>query len=375
MEAQKQLTIHDNIPILPFSNNNIILNVAAATFDKPEATLYQYYLEGNDNGWSQWTKESKKEYTNLSSGDYKLHLRAKNIYGIISNEDTFAFTILSPWYFSGWAYALYGLIFLGLLSLVRYSELKRLNKKHALELDLVAFEKLKELDQLKSQFFANISHEFRTPLTLILGQIESVLSSQVDIKEKGKLHVADRNARRLLTLINQLLDLSKLESGSMELKAEQHNIVSFLKSLFYSFESIAESKKITLKFESEFENIPVLFDPDKMEKIFYNLVSNAFKFTPADGEIKVSLNILNNVLVEIHVKDSGKGMGKKELLHIFDRFYQADSSSTREYEGTGIGLSLTKELIVLHKGTISVNTELGKGTEFIIKSSSRKYNS
>ncbi len=362
----KSAGFQDNKLILPFSDNNVIFNVAATTFDKPEATLYEYYLEGNDDGWSQWTTESKKEYTNLSHGNYKFHVRSKNVYGIISEEDSFAFTILSPWYFSGWSYAFYSLIFLGLLFLIRHSELKRLNKKHALELELVAYEKLKELDQLKSQFFANISHEFRTPLTLILGQIESVLSSKIEIKEKGKLHVADRNARRLLTLINQLLDLSKLESGSMELKAEQHNIVSFLKSLFYSFESIAESKKITLKFESEFENIPVVFDPDKMEKIFYNLVSNAFKFTPVDGEIKVRLNILNNSLVEVHVKDTGKGISKGELIHIFDRFYQADGSSTREYEGTGIGLALTKELIELHKGSISVSTEIGKGTEFII---------
>ncbi|MEJ2615250.1 MAG: HAMP domain-containing sensor histidine kinase, partial [Ignavibacteriaceae bacterium] len=201
---------------------------------------------------------------------------------------------------------------------------------------------------------------------LILGQIESVLSSKIDIKEKGKLHVANRNARRLLTLINQLLDLSKLESGSMELKTKQHNIVSFLKSLFYSFESIAESKKITLKFKSELENIPVVFDPDKMEKIFYNLVSNAFKFTPTNGEIKVSLDIFNSTMVRIHVKDNGKGIDKKELTHIFDRFYQADGSSTREYEGTGIGLSLTKELIELHKGNISVISEEGQGTEFIV---------
>ena len=350
----------------PFEYNDITFQFSTVNYDKSEANLYQYYLEGNDDVWSQWTTETVKEYTNVSNGNYKFHVRSKNIYGIIGKEDSFDFIVLSPWYFSGWAYVLYSIIFLGLLFLLRHFELKRLNKKHAVELDLVAFEKLKELDQLKSQFFANISHEFRTPLTLILGQIESVLSSKIDVKEKGKLHVANRNARRLLTLINQLLDLSKIESGSMELKAEQHNIVSFLKSLFWSFESIAESKKITLKFETEFENIPVIFDPDKMEKIFYNLVSNAFKFTPAGGEIKVCLNILNNSMVELHIKDTGKGISKEQFIHIFDRFYQGDSSNTREYEGTGIGLSLTKELIELHKGTISVSTEVGKGTDFIV---------
>ncbi|HKI45723.1 MAG TPA: ATP-binding protein [Balneolales bacterium] len=255
------------------------------------------------------------------------------------------------------------------IAYARYEDFKNLDEaKNKIEITLgelkIAQAQLKELDQLKSQFFANISHEFRTPLTLILGQIESVLSSKIDIKEKGKLHVANRNARRLLTLINQLLDLSKLESGTMELKAEQHNIVSFLKSLFYSFESMAESKRINLKFESEFENIPVVFDPDKTEKIFYNLVSNAFKFTPANGEIKVSLSVVANSLVEVRIKDTGKGIKKDQIPYIFDRFYQVDGANTREYEGTGIGLSLTKELVELHKGKITVDSEEGRWTEF-----------
>jgi DNA-binding response OmpR family regulator len=192
------------------------------------------------------------------------------------------------------------------------------------------------------------------------------MSGNIEIKEKGKLQVANRNARRLLTLINQLLDLSKLESGSMELKAEQHNIVAYLKSLFYSFESLAESQKISLIFESEYENIPVVFDPDKMEKIFYNLISNAFKFVSLDGEVKVCLNIINSN-VEIRIKDSGIGISSDRLHHIFDRFYQVDGSATRKHEGTGIGLALTKELIGLHNGNISVNSTEGKGSEFILQ--------
>ncbi len=213
--------------IFSFKDNNITFRCSAVSFDKSAANLYQYFLDGYDKEWSQWIAEPIKEYTNLSGGKYKFHVRSKNVYGVISKEDIFGFIVLSPWYFSGWAYLFYSLAFLGIIYIVRYFELKRLNKKHALELHLVAYEKLKELDKLKSQFFANISHEFRTPLTLILGQIESVLSSKIEIKEKGKLHIANRNARRLLTLINQLLDLSKIESGSMELKTKNHNIVSF----------------------------------------------------------------------------------------------------------------------------------------------------
>ncbi len=349
-----------------FNKNNISFFFATPNYDRSTANQFQYFLEGNDEKWSEWTKAAEKEYTNLSSGTYKFHVRSRNIYGKIGKEAQFVFTILAPWYLSWWTYILYFLILVGILYLIRLSELKRIRKKHAMELELFEYKKLKELDQLKSQFFANISHEFRTPLTLILGQIDSVLSSAMEPKEKGKLHVANRNAKRLLGLINQLLDLSKLEAGSMQLKAEQHNIVSFLKSLFYSFESLAESQKITLKFESELQNIPVVFDSDKMEKVFYNIVSNSLKFTSEGGEIKVTLLIIHESDLEIKIHDTGKGISKEDIPHVFDRFYQVDSTSTREYEGTGIGLALTKELIELHKGTIEVSSIEGEWTEFII---------
>ena len=257
------------------------------------------------------------------------------------------------------------------IAYARFEDFKHVEEaKNKIEITLnelkIAQAQLQELDKLKSRFFANISHEFRTPLTLILGQIDSIMSGSIKIKEKGKLQIADRNAKRLLALINQLLDLSKLESGSMKLKAEQHNIVSFFKSLFYSFESLAESQKIILKFESEYKNIPVVFDPDKMEKIFYNLISNAFNFVASEGEIEVCLNVIDSI-VEIRIKDSGIGIPSDRLPHIFDRFYQVDGSATRKHEGTGIGLAVTKELIELHKGNISVNSKEGEGSEFIIQ--------
>jgi signal transduction histidine kinase/DNA-binding response OmpR family regulator/ligand-binding sensor domain-containing protein len=352
--------------ILSFNNNNILFQFTGASYEKANSNTFQWFLEGSDDGWSSWTTDLSKEFTNLSGGDYRFRVRAKNIYGIIGTEDVFNFTVLNPWYYSWWAYSFYSMIFLGLLYQVRRFELKRLSRKHRLQLEHSEFESLKNLDQMKSHFFANISHEFRTPLTLILGQIESVMTSQIEIKEKGKLQVANRNARRLLTLINQLLDLSKLEAGSMVLKAEQHNIVSFLKSLFYSFESLAELQKITLKFESELENIPVVFDPDKMEKVFYNLISNSLKFTSSNGVIKIKLNVVQS-LVEIRISDTGKGIPSDRISHIFDRFYQVDGSSTKEFEGTGIGLALTKELVELHKGKIAVISKEGEGSVFIIK--------
>lgn len=257
------------------------------------------------------------------------------------------------------------------IAYARYEDFKNVEEaKNKIEITLnelkIAQAQLQELDKLKSRFFANISHEFRTPLTLILGQIDSIMSGNIGVKVKGRLEIAERNARRLLTLINQLLDLSNLESGSIKLKAEQHNIVSFFKNLFYSFESLAESQKIILKFESEYKNIPVVFDPDKLEKIFYNLISNAFHFTNSEGEIEVSLSVVDSY-VEIRVKDSGIGIPSDRLPFIFDRFYQVDGSATRKYEGTGIGLALTKELVTLHQGNISVVSKEGEGSEFIVQ--------
>lgn len=352
--------------ILSHSDDVITLEFAALDFSAPEKNQYAYKLENFNRDWIYSGNVRTATFTNLPPGEYIFRVKASNNDGVW-NEAGIALTLIikPPWWNTWWSYIIYGLILLTGLYLLRRYELNRLKLKNQLKLEKITTDSLRNLDQLKSQFFANISHEFRTPLTLILGQIESVMSSSVEAKNKEKLQVANRNARRLLTLINQLLDLSKIEAGSMKLSAEEHNIVSFLKSLFYSFESLAESQNILLKFNSEYQKIPIVFDPEKMEKIFYNLISNAIKFTPANGEITVSISIKNEH-AEIRIKDTGKGIPPESLKYIFDRFYQVDGSNTREHEGTGIGLALTKELIELHKGKISVISKSGEGTEFTI---------
>jgi signal transduction histidine kinase/CheY-like chemotaxis protein len=250
---------------------------------------------------------------------------------------------------------------------IRRYELNRINLRNQLKIEKVSTDSLRQIDQMKSNFFANISHEFRTPLTLILGQIESVISSGIDNRENAKLLLAQRNARRLLTLINQLLDLSKLEAGNMELNVSKYNIVSFLKNLLYSFEAMAAYKKIDLSFESDSDYIPVMFDLDKMEKVFFNLVSNAIKYTGENGKVSVSVVVVESKDVLIKVEDTGTGIPEKYIPYIFNRFYQVESSSTRNYEGTGIGLALVKELIDLHKGSVTVNSREGVGTEFQVR--------
>ena len=224
--------------------------------------------------------------------------------------------------------------------------------------------KLKELDQLKSNFFANISHEFRTPLTLILGPLEKKLAQTLNPKEKEESTVMFRNANRLLDLINQLLDLSKLEAGNLQLQASKSNISNFLRAVASSFNSQAEQKGILYTVNIKDQSVEGYFDRDKLEKILYNLLSNAFKFTD-QGEISIAA-ILNQEAVKLTVRDTGMGIPKEHVDRIFDIFYQADSSQTREMEGSGIGLALTKELVELHHGTIEVRSELGQGSEFQI---------
>ena len=213
----------------------------------------------------------------------------------------------------------------------------------------------------KSKFFTNISHEFRTPLTLILGPAEDISEKTTDQGIKKSAGIIKKNAGRLYSLVNQLMDLSKLEEGKMKLEVSEQNIIPFLKGLFLSFSSLAERKRMTYKFTTIEGNLNVFIDEDKVEKVMNNLLSNAFKFTPEGGiiELKVSRN---ERYVNINLSDSGIGIPKEKFSKIFDRFYQVDGTHKREYEGTGIGLALSKELIELHKGKIAVESVEGKGT-------------
>jgi signal transduction histidine kinase/DNA-binding response OmpR family regulator len=235
---------------------------------------------------------------------------------------------------------------------------------------------LKQAQTARDRFFANISHEFRTPLTLILGPSEEIISEYPDKKLKFKAGLIKKNANRLLKLVNQLLDLSKIESGSMVLKVRKTNLIPYLKGIFFSFESLAKQKQITLQFYSGVENIDIYFDSQKMEQVFNNLISNAIKFTPKEGKVMVNVNLstFSNLSkkengegsVEIKVKDTGVGIPNDQLDYVFNRFYQVNSSYEGVPDGTGIGLAFTKELVELHYGKITIKSEENKGTEFIV---------
>jgi len=396
---------------LDYQHNSLRFEFAATSYDNVTANQYQFMLEGFEPRWSAWTGETHKDYTGLPEGDYCFKVQAKNIHQHLGSEAGFEFTILPPWYRSGWAYLIYALLaggaVFGLVKIrvhrlqTRTRQLEVLVQERTATIRQQA-EKLTEMDRIKSRFFANISHEFRTPLTLILGPLEDLIAKVKDKMAKDELRVMQRNAHRLLRLINQLLDLSRLESGRMTLHVSRGDFVAFLKGIVMSFASLAEQKKITLRFEVEAaltngSPLEIYFDRDKVEKIFYNLLSNAFKFTPEGGSVEVAVaggseqsakgegrkekgdgrpspHALRPTrfeestdFVEITVRDTGIGIPAGELPRLFDRFYQADSASTREYEGSGLGLALTKELVERHYGEIEAHSEEGMGSEFIVR--------
>jgi signal transduction histidine kinase/ligand-binding sensor domain-containing protein/DNA-binding response OmpR family regulator len=375
---------------LNFDDNYLSFEFAALNYLNPERNEYAYKMEGLDNDWIYSGTRRYASYPNLEPGEYVFKVKGSNNDGIWNEEGTSIAIIISPpWWKTWWAYSTYALLFILSLYGIRRYELNRAGLMNKIKMDEVVLREKEETDKMKSRFFANISHEFRTPLTLILGPAEKILADDSEDIKKD-VSIIKRNSKRLLQLINQLLDLSKLEAGKLKLEASKGNIVSFVKGAALSFESLAESKDISLKINSDKEFIEMYFDKEKMLKILTNILSNAFKFTPEEGEITVSIGqrhyfshaepvsasqeIPKRVrddnmkgFVEIKIKDTGIGIAKEEIPKLFDRFYQVDSSHTREYEGTGIGLALTKELIGLHHGSIKVESEKDSWTEFTLQ--------
>ena len=378
---------------LSYQQSDLQFDFAALNYSQTYKNKYAYKLEGYDQEWIFASTIRFAKYTNLDPGDYVFRVKACNNDEVWNEEGTsIRIIILPPWWQTVWAYLLYILFIVSAVYIIWKAQLKRIKIKQAYEMSKFEAQKLHEVDELKSRFFTNISHEFRTPLTLILGPAKQIFEKVKDEKIKSELSLIHRNARKLLGLVNQLLDISKLESGNMKLQTSPQNIVSLLKALLLSFTSYAERKRITLKFNSVENEIIVYLDKDKIEKIITNILSNAFKFTADGGRIEVTchpefisgsqsgndsssrnkipipIKLGRNLdFVKITISDTGIGIPKEKMSKIFDRFYQVDGSHTREREGTGIGLSLTKELVELHKGKIEVESEEGKGATFVLK--------
>ncbi|MFQ5637355.1 MAG: two-component regulator propeller domain-containing protein [bacterium] len=422
---QKHISATDAIT-LSYADNVFSFEFAALDYSAPEKNRYSFKLENFSKDWSKPGRERKAIYTNLNPGEYVFHVRGSNSDGVWNEEGVaIKITIAPPWWRTWWAYLTYFIVYAGIFYGIARFQINRQKLRYDLERKNLEADKLLDMDKIKSRFFANISHEFRTPLTLILGPAEELIAEASGEKNRKNAALVHRNAQRLLRLINQLLDLSRLETGKMQLQASPGDFVVFLKGLVMSFESLADGKNIDLGFqvddapqpcegsetstplnpplargESKGGHKSMYFDRDKIEKIFTNLLSNAFKFTPDRGSVKVTCTLIKDCrwgasnsgngqkyeirdpkceacinspgatpsvnCVEIRVEDTGDGIPADRLPHIFDRFYQVDASSTRAHEGTGIGLALVKELVQVHNGSIEVKSREGRGTTLTV---------
>jgi signal transduction histidine kinase/ligand-binding sensor domain-containing protein/DNA-binding response OmpR family regulator len=366
--------------VLPYNQNVITFEFAALNYARSNKNMYKFILQGFEKNWNNAGHLRSVTYTNLNPGNYVLTVKASNNDNKWNEKGiSLSIRILPPWWKTWWFKLLVVCMLLGIVfSLIAFFS-ARVKLKHELSFEREKAQKLHELDLMKLKFFTNISHEIRTPLTLIIGPIEKIMNSNMPADMvKSYMPVMHRNANQLLKLINQLLDFRKLESGNLKLELSKGDLNSFVKEVVGSFSDMAEDKGVKLKFNTVKNEIFIWFDPDKIEKIINNLVSNAIKFTERDGQVSVNISLVlddtdeqpangpaENKFVEIVVKDTGIGIQESNLEKIFLRFFQAPE--TKNQAGTGIGLALTKELVKLHKGQIFVESKPGKGTKFTVR--------
>jgi signal transduction histidine kinase/ligand-binding sensor domain-containing protein/DNA-binding response OmpR family regulator len=355
---------------LSYQDNMLSFDFAALDFTAPLKNQYAYRLEGLDQDWIRAGTQHSATYTNLAPGSYVFRVKGSNNDGRWNEEGAQVRVVITPPFWqTWWAYLLYAATALGIGYVIIRNQSNQLQLKNQLRLEQMQAEKFQEVERIKSRFFANISHEFRTPLTLILGPVEKALSEEMPATLRQSMEMVQRNAQRLLRLINQLLDLSKLEAGQMTLAGSKGDLVTYLQNVVASFEPLARQKQVALELTSQVSVLEAYFDRDKLDKICYNLLSNALKFTQAGGSITVTVGQSPadpDRTLEIWVRDTGIGIAAEHLPRLFDRFYQVDSSLARGQEGSGIGLSLVKELVELHGGRIRVNSVPGEGTEFTV---------
>lgn len=353
----------ENLPLGPnFPNdfNNLHLRWLA-TDATPEKLRYSYRLsrKGNKEKWSPLVKRNEIDLADLRPGHYSFEVRAVDGNGLWSETAKYVFRIRPPWWLSQMSYAAYLILAGALLYKLYRFQLKR-------QLTLAEARRTKELEEVKNRLYVNMTHEFRTPLTIILG-IAKQVKTQVQERVADHVEMIQRNGQLLLQLINQMLDLSKLEVGKLSLELVQQDIISFLSYQLESFHSAAENQAIQLHFLSSVEELVMDFDPKRLQQVVFNLLSNALKFTPEGGHIYMQITPIQEGQLEIKVKDTGEGIKQEELERVFDRFYQVNSTDTRKGEGTGIGLALVKELVKLMEGDIKVKSIKGKGTEFFFQ--------
>lgn len=370
------ITTSPNI-VLQASENVFSIEFAALGFVQPEKNKYRYKLEGFNQDWLTTNADNRKvTFTNLDSGDYIFRVIASNNDGLWNEKGiSLHVKVLPPFWRSPVAYVLYALAIAVLLFAIRRLTQERERMKFAILQTREEAKRSQELDILKTKFFTNVSHELRTPLSLILAPVEKLSKRAVDSHERKQFDLIQRNARRLLNLVNQLLDFRKLEMNEIRFHPSEGDVIQFIKDTVYSFSDLSEKKEIQLAFNSNVSALETIFDHDKLEKILFNLLSNAIKFTLGPGEVSVSVDVRDeseNNRVEIKVKDTGIGIPSEKHELIFERFFQNELPDTIINQGSGIGLAITKEFVRIHGGSIRVESEAGEGSCFWVILSLKK---
>jgi signal transduction histidine kinase/DNA-binding response OmpR family regulator len=368
---QKDIAFTNNLK-LKYKDNTLMLDFSTLDFWMPEKTIYRYRMVDYDDNW-QITEGEKNfaVYSNISPGKYEFEVAGANHNGLWDDTPARLKIRISPpiWLSKGFLF-IYFLLIAGII----YGTLRFLNYRHRIahELKIAHLEKIhsEQLLQAKQQFFTNISHEFRTPLSLIVPPLQQIIkSNNLDEIQKRLLSLAGKNSQRLLQLVNQILDFRKMETTELKLTPSKFELISFCKNIYQSFTDLAKRNEIDYQYITDLPPCMVLFDEAKIETILFNLLSNAFKHTPPGGEILLKLNKTENNTteqIEISVSDTGKGIPREEQENIFKRFYQTDSFFDMPKTGTGIGLTMALEYAQLHKGTILVNSTPGSGSIFTL---------
>ena len=358
---------------LKYKENVFSIEFASLDFAHSDRDKYAYMMEGFNSDWLYTDGNHRRAtYTNLDPGHYSFKVKVLKGDGSWSDEKVLRIRIEPPFWRTTFAYIIYALIAIGLFLLARRITLDRIRMRFEVQHQRREAERAHALEQLKTKFFTNVSHEFRTPLSLIIAPLDKIIKQAGDEEQKKQLNLVQRNANRLLNLVNQLLDFRKMEVQKIKLHPAIGDIIGFSRDISDSFMDIAEKKKIRFSFSSNISSLEIYFDRDKVEKILFNLLSNAFKYTHDNGSVSINLaynppaNDENDGTLAIEIKDTGIGIPMGMQEKIFERFFQTDVPQSMVNQGTGIGLAITKEFVRLHKGIITVKSGPEQGTCFTV---------
>ncbi len=377
---QKVIAQTDSV-VLNYKQSVFTIEYTGVNFTRPEKNQYAYYLEGLEDTWNFVGSLRNATYTNLDQGDYVFKLKAANNDGVWNETPLLLkIKILPPWWKTNLAIAIYCLVFIVSVFLLNSITQSRIRDRQLIRNERIQRAHMDELHKKKLQFFTNISHEFRTPLTLIINPLEDIMnddSLEMPARIKDKHQIIHKNTDRLFRLINELMDFRKLEFNKVAVSAKAINLVKFTKEIAGYFKEEAFNRNIHFSFDADLPNILLWADERMMEKIIFNILSNAFKVTPDGGTINIDLGFSQELIsfplsgdirpreaIEINIADTGPGLTKKQVNQIFERFYQVDNLNKSYYGGTGIGLEVVRSFVELHKGKVVVDSTFGKGTSF-----------